>query len=141
MGNPIATQNSNFICFAFPDVCNTQVGTSVVAIPYPNTGNLGDASNVSDTVRVGGRPIIHNESEISANQTIGSEAALLNGGVRSQSTRGKVKFKSASQSVRVHGKGVVRMFDTTEHNVGDGTEQANANGSVLGGDTTVLVGD
>ena len=43
MGRPITTTKGG-ICFAFPNVCQTQVGPATVPIPYPSIGQLGDAA-------------------------------------------------------------------------------------------------
>lgn len=131
MGQPIATQQSGFLCFAFPDVCNTQVGTSPVPIPYPNIGDLGQASEVSENVKVGGKGVVLKSSKIES--STGDEAGTL-GGVKSGVTRGAIEFTSASSSVKVNGEGVVRMLDATTQNDG------NAVGTVLGGVPTVKVG-
>ncbi|MGD2205988.1 MAG: DUF4150 domain-containing protein [Anaerolineae bacterium] len=135
MGFPIATKKSGFICFAFPDVCKTQVGPAQVPIPYPNLGQLSDATNVSDgegEVLAGGNHVILEDSEIQ--QTSGDEAGSI-GGVKSGVTKGAAKFTKASGSVLIHNKGVVRMLDTTTQN------DENATGFVLGGEPTILVGD
>lgn len=127
MGNPIATNNPDFICFAFPDVCDTQVGSNIVPIPYPNVGNLGEADNVSTNVYVEGDAVILKNSQIPT--TTGDEPGIPD------KTKGKVEFSSASKSVFVNNQPVVRMFDSTTQNNG------NAAGSVLSGVPTVLVGD
>jgi hypothetical protein len=135
MGNPIATKTSGYQCFAFPDVCDTQVGQARVPIPYPNMGDLGDAQGVSPDVFAGGDAVIlggENGSEIP--ETTGDEAGSL-GGVRSHSTRGRVTFNATTTTVYVNSKPVIRMFDTTQQNYG------NAMGRVLGGCPTVFVGD
>ncbi len=137
MGFPIATKKSGFICFSFPDVCKTPAppSPSPVPIPYPNIGQLSDATGTSNSVRVGGDPVITKVSEIP--QTTGDEAGSI-GGVTSNVTKGKVKFTSYSSSVRAEGKEIVRMFDTTEQNIGGAS--SNAVGTVLGGVPNVLVG-
>lgn len=134
MGFPIATTKPGGVCFAFPDVCLTPSGSTPVAIPYPNIGQLADAILVSDnldgtgqgTVLVGGFPIILQSSRIP--QTTGDEAGSAS------ITRGTVTFTQGSTSVFVHGQSVIRMFDPTEQN------SRNAVGQVLGGEPTVLVG-
>ena len=132
MGKP-ATTNSGGICFAFPDVCLTPVPLSPpVPIPYPNIGQLTDVVNVSTNVFAGGSPLVHKQSQIVT--TMGDEAGSV-GGVQSGTIKGKVEFTTPSNSVKVNGQGVVRMFDMTKQNNG------NAVGVVLGGVPTVLVGD
>lgn len=138
MGIPIATRTSGYQCFAFPDVCDTQVGQARVPIPYPNIGDLGNAQKASSNVFAGGDAVIVGSGEegsvIPDQQTTGDEAGSL-GGVRSHSTKGEVTFNATTTSVYVNGKPAIRMFDTTEQNNG------NAVGRVLGGCPTVFVGD
>ncbi len=130
MSFPIATDGAG-ICFAFPDVCDTPTPSGTVPVPYPNIGQLSDATGTSDDVFVGGDRVILSKSEIPS--TTGNEAGSA-GGVQSGVTKGKVEFTSASTTVFVNGEGVVRMFDSTTQNDG------NAVGTVLGGVPTVLVG-
>jgi hypothetical protein len=137
MGFPITTTQPGFTCFAFPDVCKTPAPPgSPIPIPYPNIGQLSDATGVSDNgskgkVEVGGYYVLLNDSEIP--QTTGDEAGSV-GGVRSGVTRGKVTFTQGSASVKIYGQSVVRMSDPTEQNNG------NAVGQVIGGVPNVLVG-
>jgi hypothetical protein len=125
MGLPVATTGGG-ICFAFPDVVNTPVGPATAPIPYPNIGQLSDATGTSTTVKVGGNPVILKGSTIPS--TSGDEAgtAGLN--------KGKVTFTNASSKVKMNGDFVVRMTDPTSQNGG------NATGVVLGGVPTVLCG-
>ena len=127
MGQPIATQTSGFICFAFPDVCLTPAYPIPIPIPYPNIGDLGQAKATSTNVYAEGDLVIHKGSNIPV--TTGDEAGSAS------PIKGKVEFTTASRSVFVNGKEVVRMFDSTSQNNG------NAVGKVLGGCPTVFVGD
>jgi hypothetical protein len=132
MGKPITT-TAGGICFAFPDVCKTPVPfVGQVPIPYPNIGRLDQAEDVSSTVLVEGSAIVLESSSIS--ETTGDEAGTGKG-VVSGETKGEVRFTGFSNTVKVDGKRVVRMFDTTTQN------NRNAVGIVLGGVPTVLVGD
>lgn len=137
MGMPIATKKSGNIAFAFPDVCKTPSPPGApIPIPYPNIGQLSDATDASDSsngnVKVKGEYVIlANKSEIP--QTSGDEAGSV-GGVKSSKTKGKVEFKRGSATVKIHGQMVVRLMDTTLQNDG------NAVGMVLGGEPTVMVG-
>jgi hypothetical protein len=137
MGFPITTTTGG-ICFAFPDVCNTQVGPATVPLPYPNIGQLSDAQDTSTkagdqgAVEVGGKPVVlADQSKIQT--STGDEAGSI-GGITSGVTKGEVKFTRGSATVQIHGKAVVRMFDPTTQNKG------NAVGTVLGGVPNVLVG-
>ncbi len=131
MGQPVATQTSGGVCYAFPDVCKTPTPGGPVPIPYPNTGDLGQAVNVSTTVKIGGKAVILQDSEIPV--TTGDEAGVI-GGVVSGVIKGKATFTSFSAKVRVEGKGVVRLGDATLQNDG------NAAGTVMFGDPSVLGG-
>ena len=131
MGQPIATKTAGGICFAFPDVCLTPTPGGPVPIPYPNTGDLGQAVKVSTSVTIGGKPVILADSEIPT--TTGDEPGSV-GGVSSGMIKGKVTFVTFSTKVKVEGKGVVRLGDTTQQNNG------NAVGTVLYGEPTILGG-
>lgn len=126
MGMPIATKTPGYICFAFPDVVDTQIGLVTVPVPYPNIGDLGQTINFSPNVKALGKEVIHIASEIPT--TSGDEPGIPG------KTMGKVKFTPGNSKVFVNGQAVVRMFDKTEQNNG------NAVGQVLGGVPTVLVG-
>lgn len=131
MGTPMTTKSSG-ICIAFPDICMTPVPlVGNVPIPYVNIGQLSDVKDTSTNVKAGGKEVVVIESSIET--TSGDEAGVNNGVVSGEIT-GELKFTSASSTVRVNGKGVVRMFDTTTQN------NMNAVGIVLGGIPSVLVG-
>lgn len=128
MGRPIATTTG--ICFAFPDVRLTPSPSGQVPMPYPNVAQLSDADGVEEDVKAGGRPVILETSTIGSSS--GGEAGT--GGPVTQTESAHCVFTSASQTVKAHGKGVVRQGDTTSQDLG------NAPGSVMVGLATVLVG-
>lgn len=128
---PIAIQGKG-VCFAFPDVCKTPTPGGPVPIPYPNIAQLAEADKTSKSVLVGDKPVILKTSQIS--KSMGDQAGTA-GGVVSGKTGGKVTFTTASGSVQIEDAGVVRMLDQTQQNDG------NAQGVVLGGVPTVLIGD
>jgi hypothetical protein len=131
MGMPITVKGEG-ICFAFPDVCLTPVGSSSVPLPYPNIGQLAEATGTAESVRVGDQPVVTSQSAIPT--TSGNEAGSL-GGVTSGTTKGAVAFDLGfSATVFAEGGNVVRLGDATRQNDG------NALGTVLGGVPTVLVG-
>ncbi|MEL7097510.1 MAG: DUF4150 domain-containing protein [Pseudomonadota bacterium] len=135
MAQPIAVKDGQ--AFAFPNVCLTPVpGASPVPIPYPSIADLGGADDVSENVTVGGLGVILAETS-SVASTSGDEAGT-DGGVTSMTNGGKAEFPVGSGSVLINGKKVVRMGDTANMNVGD--PGANAVGTVLSGDASVLVG-
>lgn len=129
MGQPVTTQTPGGICFAFPDVCLTPIGP--VPIPYPNIGDLGQTSAAATTVTVGGKPAVLQSSEIPI--TSGDEPGVA-GGVASGVIKGKVTFMSASTSITIEGKPIIRMGDSTMQN------KMNAPGTVLFGDPMVFGG-
>jgi uncharacterized protein DUF4150 len=135
MGNPVTTKSQG-ICFAFPNVCFTPPVSPPfprgVPIPYPSIGQLSGATGTAASVKAGGNEVVVKSSTIA--NTTGDSAGSL-GGVISGSVGGKVEFVKASGSVFAEGVAVVRMFDTTKQNNG------NAQGIVLGGFPSVLVGD
>jgi hypothetical protein len=124
-GLPIATTKAGGICFAFPDVCNTPAPPGPpVPIPYPNIGQLQDATRTSDgsvkpgPIKVGGEHVILKASQIPT--TTGDEAGSAS------PTKGAVAFERGSSTVKIHGEPVVRLGDPTSQNGG------NARGTVLG---------
>lgn len=135
MSQPIAVTDGQ--AFAFPNVCLTPVpGSSPVPIPYPSVAVLSDAEPVSKDVTVGGKGVIlSDQSKVSS--TSGDEAGT-DDGVTSMTHGGKCEFPAGSSSVQINSKWVVRMGDQTHQNVGD--PGPNAFGTVLAGDSSVLVG-
>lgn len=98
---------------AFPDVCLTQVGNTVVPIPYPNTAVSADLDLGAQTVKADGNPIGHEKSNFkkSTGDEAGSKKGIASGAIQKQA-----EFTSFSFDVQVEGKGVVRAFDTMVHN-------------------------
>ena len=132
MGMPIAIKTTEGICFAFPDTCLTPTPAGpVVPVPYPNIGELGQAVMVSTRVKINGKPVILQGSEIPMSS--GDEAGSL-GGVLSGKIKGRVTFITSSQRVRIEGRGVVRLGDITMQN------DSNAVGTVLNGSPGVMGG-
>jgi hypothetical protein len=123
---PITTKGTG-ICFAFPDVCNTPIGTGTAPVPYPNIGQLTEAENVAESVLVGGEAVVTKNSRIQT--TTGDEAGSAGPG-----PKGEVTFVTASETVFAEDHPVVRLGDTTRQN------GQNAVGQVLGGNPTVVAG-
>ena len=135
MSQPIAVKDGQ--AFAFPNVCLTPVPSAPsVPIPYPSIADLGGAQSVSENVKVGGLGVILAETS-TVGSTSGAEAGT-DKGVTSMDNTGGAEFPTGSGSVLINGKKVVRMGDTANQNVGD--PGPNAVGTVLSGDTSVLVG-
>jgi uncharacterized Zn-binding protein involved in type VI secretion len=131
MAKPVATTTG--ICFAFPDVLKTAIGTGEVPLPYPNIAQLSQASPTASNVNAGGKPLILEDSEISSSS--GGEAGTGGGVVQPGSHLGACTFTGFSATVKANGKGVVRQGDATDQNDG------NATGTVMVGLPTVLAGD
>jgi len=91
-----------------PDVCKTQVGNSVVPIPYVNTAKSSDTAQGSATVTMNGNPVMLSSSVFSTSS--GDEPGKI-GGVASGTNKGKAKFVTASNDVTVNGKPVGRRMD------------------------------
>lgn len=91
-----------------PDVCKTQVGSSVVPIPYVNTAKSSDTAQGSTTVTMNGNPVMLSTSVFSTSS--GDEPGKI-GGVASGTNKGKAKFVTASNDVTVNGKPVGRRMD------------------------------
>ena len=130
MGQPVAVTDGT--AFAFPNICLTPAGSSIVPIPYPSIAQLADAADASSNVTAGGKGVILAGKTV-VNQTSGDEAGT-NGGVISGTQGGKCEFPQGSSSVTINGKPVVRLGDPTQQN------GKNANGFVMAGLTSVVVG-
>ncbi len=134
MAKPIATKTG--ICFAFPDVLKTPNPSGTppdIPIPYPNIAELSSADGASADVMAGGKEVILEDSSISPSS--GGEAGTNGGVVQSGAHLGACTFTSFSGTVKANGKGIVRQLDSTDQNDG------NAQGQVMIGNPTVLVGD
>lgn len=130
MGKPIARTEG--ICMAFPDILLTPGPSGSVPLPYPNIAQLADAQKVSPDVKAGGKAVIIDGSEIPT--STGGEAGT-GGGTSSGTFNQKCTFSEFSGTVKANGKGIVRQLDQTSQN------NDNAQGFVMAGFPTVLVGD
>ena len=125
-----------------PDVCNTQVGNSVVPIPYVNVAKSADTAQGSSTVTMDGNPVMIKSSVFSTSS--GDEAGKI-GGVASGVTQGKAKFVTTSNDVLVNGQPLARRCDLMLSNLSASgntppaallqpniaTEASNADGYIL----------
>lgn len=142
MGKPVAPAEN--IAFAFPDICLTTVGPSVVPIPYPNIADLGGADNISDEpnkeLLVSGKHVLLKISTVAG--STGAEAANPNSGVTSGSQNGLCYMAQASGTVFYgpNKAGLVRFMDATEQNALNENSPGNAKGMVLSANPTVLIG-
>jgi|GEM_PF-6432748 len=131
MGQPLTTKAAG-ICFAFPNVCDTQTPSgAIVPVPYPSIGQLSQTEEVAESVFAGGNAAVTSNSQIPS--TTGDEAGLT-GTISGSPVGGPVEFVTFSQTVFAEGHNVVRLSDTTKQNDG------NAVGQVLGGVPTVFAG-
>ncbi|KAB8048662.1 DUF4150 domain-containing protein [Janthinobacterium rivuli] len=111
-----ARKNSIFMVVSLvPDVCKTPMGSSMVPVPYPIVGDLGNSVEVARNVRFNGNPVfLLNDSVVT---TVTGNEAGTGGGMKSGVNKGKVRATSSSQSVRVEKKFVVRHGDECEMNL------------------------
>lgn len=100
-----------------PSINKTQVGSSVVPLPYPTTQDLGNSVGVVPTVRFRGTPAYVLDQSTQPSCTGDSPGSLK--GVKSGTVNGEVKPTSASCSVRAGGKDVVRIGDSNTMNGGN----------------------
>ena len=91
-----------------PDVCKTQVGNSVVPIPYPNIAEDKDLVDGSESVTAEDNPIAIEGCKFS--KSTGDESGSI-GGVSSGITQGEAAFILFSPDVKVEGKAVARLTD------------------------------
>lgn len=101
--------------FAFPDVCKTPVGPSVVPIPYPNMA-LGATANPGTAVMkvlISGAPA-HNLGTVIP-MSNGDNAGVI-GGVKSGGMMGPRRNVKGCNTVLIGGKPATRMTDPTGQN-------------------------
>lgn len=102
-------------CFAFPDVCKTPIGPSMVPIPYPNLGQVAQAKKTSKKVKFVKKEVVTIKSEIP--RTSGDEPGVGKG-IVSGKVMGKVTYKKCSSKVKAEGNKVAHLISTTGHNGG-----------------------
>lgn len=107
--NIAARKDGSFVVISLaPSVNKTQVGPSVVPIPYPVTIDLNNENNFSDNVNFNGNPACRFDSDTT--KVVGDEAGTL-GGVKSGTQGAKAEPKDKSSSVKVNGKYLIRCND------------------------------
>jgi Toxin PAAR-like domain len=112
-GRGIAHQTSRGSSTVFPDVCNTPVGSSIVPIPYSNTGYSLDTAKGPSTVKTDGSMPMVRDAEYS--KTTGDEPGT-NGGVVSGTNTDICQFATYSFDVKFEGRNVCRLGDQLFHN-------------------------
>lgn len=97
-----------------PDVCNTPAPpVGQVPVPYPNTGMLNQATNVSSNVRFVNKEVVTVKSKIP--MSMGDEVGTL-GGLISGKNMDEIQFKIGSSTVKVEGQPCVHLTSMTSHN-------------------------
>lgn len=110
-----ASSKGGGTCLAFPDVCKTPAPPApFVPIPYPNTGQLAQASSTSSKVKICGSQAVTTKSEIPMSS--GDEAGTAGGGMISAQFKGKIAFKKGSSKVKAEGNPVCHITSMTAHN-------------------------
>lgn len=99
------------------DVCKTQVGDSVIPLPYSNQAELQNAGGTADKVLIVGEEAIHLGSTINESTTDPPVTSPnIIGGVISGITNGKCAFYLGSQKVFIQGQMAVRKDDAASQN-------------------------
>lgn len=98
------------------DICKTQVGPTVVPIPYPNIGMTPSANPVTKKIFVNGQPGLNKKSKIKP--TNGDQAGAQGGAV-SGKIMGDAEFVNASTKVTFEDAYAVFMGNSTKQNKGN----------------------
>ena len=94
----------------------TPVGPAMPPLPYPTVSDLAGSVGVAKSVRFNGKPVY---TMASSQPDCKGDEQGSGGGVRSGTVNGEVRPTSASTSVKVEGKRVVRDGDTCTMNGGN----------------------
>jgi hypothetical protein len=111
-----ATNSSQGVIFAFPDVCKTPAPPApFVPIPYPNIVTMSQAkgSSCSKKVKIDGKKTVTKKTEFTMSS--GDEAGTL-GGLKSSKFKGKAKNKMGSSKVKAEGAGVSKLGNMAAQN-------------------------
>jgi hypothetical protein len=120
---PASTKGGG-VAQAFPDVCKTPTPAGPVPIPYPNIGQLAQATKTSAKVKIVDKETVTTNSEIPSSQGDNAGSAM---GVKSSTVMQKITFTKGSAKVKAEGHPVVYHFSSTMHN----GASANCPGSVI----------
>ncbi|WP_233520559.1 DUF4150 domain-containing protein [Flocculibacter collagenilyticus] len=90
------------------DVCLTQIGNSVVPIPYPNVAMSSDADATASSVLINGNPACHVKSNFK--KSTGDQPGNKKG-VASGTIKEKAEFLMGSFNVLIEGNPAVRQGD------------------------------
>ncbi|MRV75984.1 DUF4150 domain-containing protein [Duganella sp. FT92W] len=107
MAHETVTKSQRFYCVSVtPDICKTQVGNSVVPIPYTITGEFKDAQDVSRSVKMHSEPaFLYGKSFIPAVK--GDERGTL-GGIKSGTYLKRAQPKDKSSTKGANGTQTVQ---------------------------------
>lgn len=115
---------------AFPDVCKTPMGPSVVPVPYSNIAMGSTAVPSVPNILFGGAPAQNLMSEVPMTQ--GDEAGS-SGGVISGASMGSARYTDGATTVLVGGAPATRMTSATLQN------SSNAPGACLSPSQTIVL--
>jgi len=108
-----ASTTGGGVCFAFPDVCKTPSPGGPVPVPYPNVGQVMQATGTSTKVKICQKPAVTKKSKMNLSQ--GDEAGVA-GGVVSGRNMDKVQYRKGSGKVKIQGQPAVYLTAMTGHN-------------------------
>ena len=97
----------------FPDVCLTPAAPSPIPIPYPNLGQVANASGTVSKVVIANMEAVVESSTIPQSQ--GDEPGTV-GGVVSGVNMGQIAFKTYSMKCYANGKKMVYLTAMTGQN-------------------------
>jgi len=101
-------------CFGFPDVCKVPAPPAPpIPTPFPNTGQVMQASKTSKKVKITNKEAVTTKSHIP--RSMGDEAGTLKGMV-SSTNMDKITFKKGSSKVKVEGTPLCHLTSMTAHN-------------------------
>jgi hypothetical protein len=97
-----ASSTGGGVCFAFPDVCKTPAPPgSPVPIPYPNFGQVMQATDAAQKVKLCQKPAVTKKTKMNMSQ--GDEPGIA-GGVVSNKNMDKVQYQKGSSKVKIEGQ-------------------------------------
>jgi hypothetical protein len=104
-------------------------------LPYPNIGQVNQASKTAAKTKFVGKPVVLKNSEIP--RSSGDEAGTAGGGVVSNVNMDKVTYKKGTPNLRIEGQQCEYHTAMTGHN---GTNANTVGAQVSPSQTKVLVG-